>query len=395
MLIISLKEDLKLQYKLKILIVESSDPTSKLYRFASFPLTSKIGKFVTECARAPKKFTSIQNLPDFIFLIPFFKVGLLQKSKLTCEFIPFETIPNLSTLRYPKVPYFLGENTLCHLAGRIFKLSSPSALGIVKVFDPSLLDLQREAGGKVWLQLLMAFGFLAKKSSRPDPYRLFWEDADLIFHQFTRMSSQRNGRLYPHGNKFIQVDKFFGQKAVSNPRRFKRRSHRGTTQSPLRRLDVLRVLSSLEVGSYPSAGAIYENGIFLVVRKCEGLVPGLYEFDQQAATLVKRKGIKKYLGLLLEGAKYSWGKENGTPSALIILTSKFAKISTRYKGIAYRLTLLNAGVMIGALDRACSKHNIGGCPLGNGDSVMFQAATGLSLIKETSIAEFALGGSLD
>jgi SagB-type dehydrogenase family enzyme len=74
-----------------------------------------------------------------------------------------------------------------------------------------------------------------------------------------------------------------------------------------------------------------------------------------------------------------------------IITSRIRLISAEYSKIAYRLSLLNCGVILGALDRRCHELGLAGCCLGGSDSSFFQKLTGCNLAEETSMAEFAFG----
>jgi SagB-type dehydrogenase family enzyme len=59
--------------------------------------------------------------------------------------------------------------------------------------------------------------------------------------------------------------------------------------------------------------------------------------------------------------------------------------------MAYRLTLMNAGVAIQTMYLVATDMAIAGCANGNGNSRLFAEISGLDPITETSIAEFAIG----
>ena len=79
------------------------------------------------------------------------------------------------------------------------------------------------------------------------------------------------------------------------------------------------------------------------------------------------------------------------PQAVIVLASRLPRLAWKYEGIAYRLALLNAGVVIELMYLVATDMRLAPCANGSGDSRPFETATGLDPLEETAIAEFALG----
>jgi len=59
--------------------------------------------------------------------------------------------------------------------------------------------------------------------------------------------------------------------------------------------------------------------------------------------------------------------------------------------MAYRVSLMNAGVVIQTMYLVATDMGLAGCANGSGNSRLFAEVTGLDPVSETSIGEFALG----
>ncbi len=84
---------------------------------------------------------------------------------------------------------------------------------------------------------------------------------------------------------------------------------------------------------------------------------------------------------------------DGPPQILIVLTCRFPRFAWKYQSMAYRLVLMNAGVVIQTMYLVATDLGLAGCANGSGDSRLFAEITGLDPLRETSIGEFALGSS--
>lgn len=141
----------------------------------------------------------------------------------------------------------------------------------------------------------------------------------------------------------------------------------------------------------PAAGAIHEIDFYLVVRQRDGLEKGLYYYNGKEHALCRCDTDDKHVNAFLSDASVAMEQPNSPPQCIVILTSRFSRIAWKYEGIAYRLTLMNAGVVLQSLYLVATELNLACSALGNGNSKTFALATGIDLLAETSIAEFALG----
>jgi oxazoline/thiazoline dehydrogenase len=141
----------------------------------------------------------------------------------------------------------------------------------------------------------------------------------------------------------------------------------------------------------PSAGAIHEIELYLLSRSCEGLDPGLYHYHAQHHCFYKLDSRDESLKELMESAAKAMDESTSLPQCLLILASRLPRLAWKYEGIAYRLSLLNAGVLIHALYLVATEMNLACTAIGTGNSGAFAKATGTDSFVETSIAEFVIG----
>jgi oxazoline/thiazoline dehydrogenase len=274
-----------------------------------------------------------------------------------------------------------------------------------------------------FVQLLWRAGFLEEGEVIESPSRATWEFQDLLFHWSTR-----GGRVNSvQGGTFRFLGKLDAPRAMkermsshkvdlSVPNETERssdlvsiieqrRSIREQGQQPIRAAEIARLLyhtarakervdgdhQELLLRPVPAAGAIHEIEVYLAVYRCEGLDPGLYHYHAEDHALFRLDADEEHVTSLLAEAAATWGKPDEPPQVLVVLASRVPRIAWKYEGIAYRLSLLNAGAIVQSLYLLATEMGLACTALGGGDSMVFAAATGLDPLEETSIAEFALG----
>jgi oxazoline/thiazoline dehydrogenase len=141
---------------------------------------------------------------------------------------------------------------------------------------------------------------------------------------------------------------------------------------------------------YPSGGAGYDLEIYPLVHECEGIPPGLYHYQPLAHAVSKLPCEPAMIQRQLRKAYYANGCQV-IPQVLFILASRFSRLSWKYQGIAYALTLRNVGVLYEAMYLAATAMGLAPCALGSGDSALFGAMTSLDPLVESSVGEFMLG----
>ena len=142
---------------------------------------------------------------------------------------------------------------------------------------------------------------------------------------------------------------------------------------------------------FPSGGSIHEIELYLAVGQCRGLDPGVHHYRGVEHTLERLPSTEAGARRLLADSAMAMGQADTPPQVLIVLASRLPRFAWKYQGLAYRLTLMNAGVIIQTMYLVATDMGLAGCAVGSGNSQAFAEITGLDLLSETAVGEFALG----
>ncbi|KPI02545.1 SagB-type dehydrogenase domain containing protein-containing protein [Actinobacteria bacterium OV450] len=141
---------------------------------------------------------------------------------------------------------------------------------------------------------------------------------------------------------------------------------------------------------YPCGGAAYELELYLTVRRCEGLAEGVYHYDPVGHRLrlvnenAGDRSAMLYLASVATGGI-------AVPDVLVTMTSRFQRLSWKYRGIAYAVTLKHAGVLYQTMYLVATAMGLAPCGLGSGDADLAARVLGLDYLRESSVGEFMLG----
>jgi len=141
---------------------------------------------------------------------------------------------------------------------------------------------------------------------------------------------------------------------------------------------------------YPCGSAMYELEIYLAVRRCAGVKPGLYHYDPLNHQLAQIDAADADIQALIKDAHQSTG-EQGMPQVLLIITARFGRLFRKYRSLAYALVLKHVGILYQNLYLVGTNLGLASCAVGGGDSDRFAQATGLDYVVESSVGEFMLG----
>ncbi|WP_239337333.1 SagB family peptide dehydrogenase [Frankia sp. CiP3] len=141
---------------------------------------------------------------------------------------------------------------------------------------------------------------------------------------------------------------------------------------------------------YPSGGAGYDLEIYPLVTRCAGVGPGLYHYDPDGHCLEPIEARPADLDAVTTGARLAAGMA-GMPQVVLVLTSRFARLSWKYEGIAYATTLKNVGVLFQTMYLVATDMDLAPCAPGTGNSDLFAAMVGADPAAEASVGEFLLG----
>lgn len=279
-------------------------------------------------------------------------------------------------------------------------------------------------------EVLWRLGFFDLAVPRENEFRQCWEFHDLLMHETSRFNRTLagGGATYRFNGRFPsppamkppmqgeRVDLTSVDPAVvrasSEPLdaiQSRRRSIRTYAETPLTSTSLSQFLWRVarttkpvtEAGlqeiigrAYPAGGSINELEFYVAVGRCEGLNQGFYHYDSHGHHLVRVGDAKTARAILCSSAS-SMGlqPEDRTPDVTIVVSSRLPRLAWKYERMAYRASLLHAGVVIELMYLVATDMNLAPCANGSGDSRLFETATGLDPFEEVALAEFCLGAA--
>jgi len=146
---------------------------------------------------------------------------------------------------------------------------------------------------------------------------------------------------------------------------------------------------------YPAGGALYELDVFVVVKACRGLAPGLYGYDGLGHRLMPRRGHPAETEHLLADAALAAGAEPGALQVMLVLAARLPRVAWKYTGLAYALILKHVGVVFQTMYLVATAMGLAPCAIGTGNSDRFARAAALDYYAETAVGEFLLGSAPD
>lgn len=276
------------------------------------------------------------------------------------------------------------------------------------------------------LELFWRAGFLESVDGPEADDRATWEFHDRLFHA----ASRRGRDAIPLGATYRFKDRLPSPPAIKPPMSAesialpqpdgeaiaarsdrlaalmdRRRSERSYAEAPIsleelseflfRVARITRVLpdadQDLMLRPFPSGGSIYEIEFYLAVGACRGLGPGLYYYRGIEHALERLTDMNDGVRRLLTDSAMTMAQPETPPQVLVVLTSRLPRFAWKYESMAYRISLMNAGVAIQTMYLVATDMGLAGCANGSGNSPLFAEITGLDPVRETSIGEFALG----
>jgi SagB-type dehydrogenase family enzyme len=122
------------------------------------------------------------------------------------------------------------------------------------------------------------------------------------------------------------------------------------------------------------------------------LSSGLYHYDPLAHQLCTLADHNAHVEALLRDARFS-AALSCEPQVLITLASRFQRVSWKYSGLAYALTLKNVGELHQTMYLVATAMGLAPCALGGGNSALCATAVGTEYFTESSVGEFLLGSA--
>jgi SagB-type dehydrogenase family enzyme len=142
----------------------------------------------------------------------------------------------------------------------------------------------------------------------------------------------------------------------------------------------------------PAGGGLHELEAYVTVRDCRGLVSGSYWYDAHAHALETLPADEALSAAFMDQAARSWGRRFPPPDVFITLGARVPRVAWQYEATAYRVIVLNVGVVMQMMYLVATAMGLAPCAVGNGDPALFASLTGADPFEETSVGEFALSG---
>lgn len=163
-----------------------------------------------------------------------------------------------------------------------------------------------------------------------------------------------------------------------------------------------RVTGEIRVGDerylrklYPSGGGLHSLEIYVIPVRCAGLEPGIYRYLGMEHALCRAGNPGPDVDLLLEEARQgTGGKLPDIPSVLLVMTTRFRRVTRKYQSLAYSAVLKEVGGLFQTLYLVATAMNLEPTAIGAGNAELFSRAAGLEFYEETSVGEMVLGGAL-
>jgi SagB-type dehydrogenase family enzyme len=141
---------------------------------------------------------------------------------------------------------------------------------------------------------------------------------------------------------------------------------------------------------YPSTADLYELEIYVSLDRCVGLPRGNYHYDPGEHALTLVNDSEPGLGELLDIAMVAAGSTQ-RPPALITMTTRLARLSWMYSGIAYATTLKHVGALQQTLHLVATAMGLASRALPVSDGELVDEALHLDWPTEVSVGEFLIG----
>jgi SagB-type dehydrogenase family enzyme len=141
---------------------------------------------------------------------------------------------------------------------------------------------------------------------------------------------------------------------------------------------------------YPSTADLYELELYVTLHNCAGLPRGNYHYDPAEHVLTLIDDSEAGLTELLDTAKVAAGSTE-PPPVLITMTTRIARLSWIYSGVAYSTTLKHVGALQQTLHLMATAMGLGSGAIEAGDGTAASEVLRLDWPSEVSVGEFVLG----
>ena len=144
---------------------------------------------------------------------------------------------------------------------------------------------------------------------------------------------------------------------------------------------------------HPSGGSLHSLELYVVANRCIGLARGGYRYDPFAHTLVWLRQDDPDMIELLRDAQTATRDLKDLPSVLLIVASRFRRVTRKYQSLAYHVILQEVGTLYQTIYLVSQTLGLAVSALGAGDSDRFARVFNTDFFAESSVGEMIVGGA--
>ncbi|GAB2688669.1 SagB family peptide dehydrogenase [Nocardia thraciensis] len=142
---------------------------------------------------------------------------------------------------------------------------------------------------------------------------------------------------------------------------------------------------------YPSGGSVYEIEVYPIVRRAEGLDPGMYHYDSFDHVLRRiadedsppvQRLVRSTAATMVDGRE---------PQVVLLLAARSGRVMWTYEQVAYASILKHVGVLMQTVYLAGTAMGLGVCAQGFSDTAAFTAAAGVDELEECGVGSILVG----
>lgn len=233
-----------------------------------------------------------------------------------------------------------------------------------------------------------------------------WTFEDFFFHYHTRLGFKGDPLGATGASKVLKRKNLLSSRSIKlGPagsgkesslasvlsRRRSRRDH-GRRPITIDQLATFFLLSARGTPS-PRMGGLDAFEFYIAVGRCNGLPPGFYRYCPTDHAMEPLAASADYLDQTLGQASSALGTSNSLPDVVIKLVVDIERVSRAYDRIAYRLALLNAGMIMQTMYLVATELCLAPCAIGSGDSLDFASQVDIDSLQQDVVAELALSST--
>jgi SagB-type dehydrogenase family enzyme len=146
---------------------------------------------------------------------------------------------------------------------------------------------------------------------------------------------------------------------------------------------------------HPSGGSLHSLEVYVIAHRCLGLARGGYRYDPFAHALVRLRQPDADVIQLLRDAQTATLGLKDLPSVLLIVASRFRRVTRKYQSLAYHVILQEVGALYQTIYLVGQTLGLAVSALGTGDSDRFARVFETDFFAESSVGEMIVGGGAD